>query len=132
MQEGHAQQAPGVQGSQVAADRRRFERFIEEVTVRFRDLEADDPSRWGQTRNLSLGGLCLLTEGPVRVRSHLAFEIHIVDESAPVLALGTVRRCEVEPGGYASGVEFLWVSREDRRDLERLARHFRSKYGRSG
>jgi len=79
VQEGHAQQAPGAQGTPVAEERRRLERYIEEVSVRFRDLEADDPSRWGRTRNLSLGGLCLLTRRPVRVASHLAFEIQILD-----------------------------------------------------
>lgn len=114
------------------AERRRHKRFIVEVRVRFRDVEGVDPSRWGRTRDLSLGGLHLLSKDRVPEGSHLAFEIHIQDETAPVLALGRVVWSSQEGEGYASGVEFLWVSQEDRANLARLATYFRQKYGETG
>lgn len=114
--------------ARVAAERRLHPRYIEEVTVRYRDLEGLQPSAWGRSRDLSLGGLCLLTETELEVGSHLALEIHIEDEPAPVLALGRVLRCD-ESEGCSSGIQFLWVSEEDRANLYRLADYFRSRYG---
>ena len=114
------------------AERRRHKRFIVEVRVRFRDVEGVDPARWGRTRDLSLGGLLLLSKDPVPEGSHLAFEIHVQDETAPVLALGRVVWSAPEAEGHASGVEFLWVSQEDRSNLGRLAQYFRQKYGETG
>jgi hypothetical protein len=114
------------------AERRRHKRFIVEVRVRYRDVEGVDPSRWGRTRDLSLGGLHLLSKEPVPNGSHLAFEIHIQDETAPLLALGRVVWSSPDGEGHAAGVEFLWVSQEDRANLGRLAKYFRQKYGETG
>lgn len=112
----------------VAAERRTHPRHLEEVSIRYRDLEGCKPSSWGRSRDLSLGGLCLLSKAEVAVGSHLALEIHVDDEPAPVLALGRVLRCEEDEYGHASGIQFLWVSEEDRANLYRLAAHFRAKY----
>ena len=115
------------------AERRRHVRFMDEVRVRYRDIEGTDPSSWGRSRDLSLGGLCLVADGPVLVGAHLALEIHIQTEPAPILALARVVRCaEDGPDSCAAGVEFLWMSSEDRGNLERLAEYFRTKYGTSG
>lgn len=130
MLEGKGVDESGVTPS--VAERRRHKRFIVEVRVRFRDVEGVEPSRWGRTRDLSLGGLLLLSKDRVPEGSHLAFEIHIQDETAPVLALGRVVWSSPEGEGYASGVEFLWVSQEDRANLGRLATYFRKKYGETG
>jgi len=115
--------------ARVAAERRIHPRYIEEVRVRFRDLEGFEPSAWGRSRDLSLGGLCLMTDGEVEVGSHLALEIHIEDEPAPVLALGRVLRCDQDDEDHTAGIQFLWVSEEDRANLYRLADYFRSRYG---
>ena len=138
MQEGQRDASHGKQAS--TAERRRHKRFFEEVRVRFRDIEGVDPSRWGRTRDLSLGGLCLLPEeedsdASPSIGSHLALEVHIENETAPVLALGRVVRIVLpsEPeDGTAAGIEFLWISEEDRSNLQRLARYFRDKYGETG
>ena len=115
------------------AERRRHKRFIEEVSVRFRDIEGNDPSQWGRSRDLSLGGIGLVVEETLPLGSHLALEIHIVNETAPVLALGRVVRCEPDPEeGIAAGVQFLWIGEEDRRNLKRLAVYFNEKYGETG
>jgi len=115
-------------------DRRRFRRFLEQVTVRFRDIEGVTPSRWGRTRNLSLGGACLVTPEPVVVGAHLVLEIHVESETAPILVLArTLRsRSEDEDEGYATGLEFLWLGEEDRRNLRRLSDHFRRQHGETG
>ena len=114
----------------LAAERRTHPRYLEEVRVRFRDIEGAEPSAWARSHDLSLGGLCLLSKTEVAVGSHLALEIHLDDEPAPVLALGRVLRCEGDgSGGHSAGIQFLWVSEEDRDNLYRLADHFRSKYG---
>ena len=115
------------------AERRRHLRFLDDVKVRYRDIEGADPSAWGRSRDLSLGGLCLLTERPIAVGSHLALEVHIETEPAPVLALGRVVRCAQDAeSGSTAGVEFLWMSAEDRGNLERLAEYFRAKHGTTG
>jgi len=113
----------------VAAERRTHPRYLEEVTVRYRDLEGWEPSAWGRSRDLSLGGLCLLSRAEIAVGTHLALEIHIEDEPAPVLALGRVLRCDQDEDEFASGIQFLWVGEEDRANLHRLAEHFRNRYG---
>jgi len=118
--------------NQSTAERRRHRRFLEGVRVRYRDLEGVAPGSWGRTRDLSLGGLCLVG-GSVLLGSHLALEIHIEDETAPVLALGRVSRLAEQPDGDCqAGVEFLWVSEEDRVNLARLASYFQTRYGTTG
>lgn len=119
-------QAPDL-GS-IVHERRSHPRHLDEVKVRYRDLEGWAPSAWGRTRDLSLGGLCLLSAAGIQVGSHLAVEIHITGEPVPVLALGRVLRCEQDGDFHASGIQFLWVSDEDRSNLYRLADYFRSRY----
>lgn len=114
-------------------ERRRHTRFLDEVQVRYRDLESGDASRWGRTRDLSLGGLLLICEETVKPGTHLALEIHIENETAPLLALGKTLRSRADPeGGFAAGLQFLWVSEEDRRTLQRLAAYFKRRYGTTG
>jgi hypothetical protein len=123
---------PANKPATVAQERRAHRRFLEEVRVRYRDLEGLDPSRWGRSRDLSLGGLCLISDRPVPVGGHLAIEIHIESEPAPVLALGSILRSEEGEQGHTAGIQFLWVSEEDRANLRRLADYFRRKYGETG
>jgi len=121
-------------GAGIAAekDRRRHKRFLEEVTVRYRDIEGSEPSRWGRTRDLSLGGGCLVTSEPLVVGSHLVLEIHIEHEATPLLLLARVLRSVAEEDGFAGGLEFLWLGEEDRKSLKRLAEHFRRRHGETG
>ena len=135
MQEGNRE--PSVSATPSVAERRRHKRFFEEVRVRFRDIEGNEASSWGRSRDLSLGGIGLFVVDSIPVGCHLALEIHIENETAPVLALGRVVRCEpdTEPDdefGIAAGVQFLWIGEEDRRNLRRLASYFREKYGETG
>ena len=116
----------------VLAERRRHRRFLEEVRIRFRDIEGCDPGGWGLSRDLSLGGVCLVARNHVPRGCHLALEIHIEHETAPILALGRVIRSRDSESGCSAGLEFLWVSQEDRRNLARLADYFRKKYGQTG
>lgn len=119
--------------SATAEERRRHRRFLDEVKVRFRDLEGVQPSAWGRTRDLSLGGLCLVSDEPVPLGAHLAVELHIERETAPILALGrVVRTVEDSEDPCAAGIEFLWIGEEDRRNLSRLAKYFQDKYGDTG
>ena len=135
MQEnGHLQGRGTEQGESQIAERRRHLRFLDEVKVRYRDIEGSDPSSWGRSGDLSMGGLRLVTTRPMSVGCHLALEIHVESEPAPIVALGRVVRASEHPDddASASGVEFLWLSFEDRANLERLAEYFRQKYGTSG
>ena len=115
-------------------DRRRHLRFLDEVRIRYRDIEGVDPSAWGRSRDLSLGGVGLVAARDLEIGCHLAIEIHIDSEPAPIVALGRVVRVapDAEAGGCDAGVEFIWLSVEDRRNLERLGGYFRKKYGTSG
>ena len=134
MQEGRKKRQEGSHLSTSTEERRRHKRFIEEVRVRYRDLEGIEPSAWGRTRDLSLGGLCLLAEDPVALGAHLALELHIERETAPILALGRVVRIVDEDLDDPSvvGVEFLWIGEEDRTNLCRLAKYFQERYGETG
>lgn len=114
-------------------ERRRHKRFLEDVRVRYRDLEGLEPSAWGRTKDLSLGGLCLATPEPVSLGAHLALEVHIARETSPILALGRVVRVVEEPDDEGVvGIEFLWIGEEDRANLCRLAKFFEQKYGETG
>jgi len=114
-------------------ERRRHKRFLEDVRVRYRDLEGITPSAWGSTKDLSLGGLCLAPPEPISLGAHLALEVHIARENAPILALGRVVRVVEDPDQeYVVGIEFLWIGEEDRANLDRLARFFEQKYGETG
>ena len=115
-------------------DRRRHLRFLDEVRIRYRDIEGNDPSAWGRSRDLSLGGVGLVASRDLETGCHLAIEIHIDSEPAPIVALGRVVRVapDAEAGVCNAGVEFVWLSVEDRRNLERLGGYFRKKYGTSG
>jgi len=121
---------------EILAERRRHRRFVDSIRVRFRDLEGTQPAAWAKTRDLSLGGLCLLTAQPIASDRHLALEIHMEDATAPILVLGRVLRSEFvtvdDSEVAASGLEFLWVSAEDRSTLQDLADAFRQRYGDSG
>ena len=126
------------------AERRRHRRFFDEVRVRYRDIEGVDPSGWGRSRDLSLGGMGLVGVRSLAVGSHLALEIHVESEPAPIMALGRVVRVRTsdpqrdeanlpdEAAQCDAGLEFIWLSVEDRDNLERLADYFRQKYGTAG
>lgn len=132
MSQGHFRE-PSANPSPPVVERRQHKRFIEEVRVRYRDLEGNESARWGLSRDLSLGGMCLLAEEDVPMGCHLALEIHIQHETAPVLALGRVVRTGDRDGEHSlAGIQFLWVGQEDRANLERLAAYFRKKYGETG
>jgi hypothetical protein len=131
--EGQRKRKEGAQSAASTEERRRHRRFLDEVKVRYRDLEGVEPSAWGQTRDLSLGGLCLVTPEPVALGAHLALEVHIARETAPILALGRVVRLVEDPEDESTaGIEFLWIGEEDRANLCRLAKHFQEKYGDTG
>lgn len=139
MHEGQREQS-GLDAAALA-ERRRHKRYLEEVRVRYRDIEGIEPSQWGLTRDLSLGGVCLIAQKPIPVGSHLAIEIHIENETVPVLALGRVVRGvggnqddedAADPDDCVAGVQFLWISEEDRANLRRLAAYFRERYGDAG
>lgn len=133
MSEGQQQPDSGADLAASIAERRRHKRFLDDVKIRFRDLEGVDPAGWGHSRDLSLGGVCIIASDPVPLGCHLAMEVHIRSETSPILALGRVVRLVEDPNGDClAGVEFLWISEEDRANLTRLAAYFRSKYGEAG
>jgi c-di-GMP-binding flagellar brake protein YcgR len=133
VQEGRKRHEEGRHTSASTEERRRHKRFLEDVRVRYRDLEGVEAAAWGRTKDLSLGGLCLTTAEPVSLGAHLAIEVHIAKETAPILALGRVVRVVEESADEPTiGVEFLWISEEDRANLQRLARFFERKYGETG
>ncbi len=125
-------EAPRGAGVAAGTDRRRHRRFIEEVTVRYRDIEGSEASRWARTRDLSLGGTCLVISEPLPVGSHLVIEVHIEHEASPLLVLARVLRSVPEEDGFAAGLEFLWLGEEDRKSLKRLSEHFRRRHGETG
>ena len=133
MHEGRRQREEEQDTSLSTEERRRHRRFLEDVRVRYRDLEGVEPAAWGRTKDLSLGGLCLAAPEHVPLGAHLALEVHIARETSPILALGRVVRVveEADEDGLV-GIEFLWIGEEDRKNLTRLAKFFEEKYGETG
>lgn len=115
-------------------ERRRYLRLLDYFQVDMRPLELPsdaegpgEPSR-GFSKNLSLGGVCLVSRDPVASGQLIHATIHIPELASPLQVSGEVVRCRPHQGDrYEVAVRFLPSGMDDsaRADLERfLYRHF--------
>jgi c-di-GMP-binding flagellar brake protein YcgR len=99
---------------------RRSQRVELAVPVYCRQLSGIGPAFWGESVDVSLGGLCLRTERPLfrpsllRVSFRLPYSVHRLQLSAEVT---NVRSDEQ---GYLAGLRFLDVAREAHVELCRF------------
>lgn len=115
-------------------ERRRAPRIEERFQVAFRTLREGtaEPKRTAaRTLNLSASGLCLLTHDALRRDDHLAMELNLQGQPAPVMAVGRVVWCDrdEEAGGYRVGVCFTWLREEDRKALALIGEYVQSRLG---
>ena len=90
-------------------DRRRWERFPFDASVRVVDHSADDATVDGRGVRLSEGGICLFAAANLPVGSDIDVEFQNPRTDEPVRVRGKVRNRSV----YLYGVEFLSNRFED-------------------
>lgn len=102
-------------------DKRRYPRIDMKGTVRYRVPENMDISM-ASIKNVSGGGLCLLTEHDIMEGATLTLEFLLPGSQKPIIALGEVRWIErVDPPigkfGFRIGVQFLKIDDEKQNAL---------------
>ncbi|MHC4816967.1 MAG: PilZ domain-containing protein [Planctomycetota bacterium] len=93
---------------QEVGERRRHLRYAVASRVRFVEVGKPTTTYEGRLRDLSSGGICLVTSQEVSVGARLWLGIffdHLRD--GPLIILAEVRRCGPEENGFALGLEFL-------------------------
>jgi hypothetical protein len=85
------------------------------MTVRdlppFRSKEHAESHFAGRVQNVSKGGICFLSQQPVRQSSLLLCEIGVTEMPVPVPTVLSVRwtkKQPVQPAAYLSGLQFLF------------------------
>lgn len=115
--------------SQVA-ERRRYLRHTETTRVLFVEVADAGKTQAGHLRDLSAGGLCLVTSQEVRVGTRLCLGIffeHRQDD--PLIVLARVRRCSPEDDGFVLGLEFLRTTNTQRKALRHVVRYLVERHG---
>jgi hypothetical protein len=115
-------------------EKRRFLRLDDYFRISFRLLDRQlsptgpAPEGLGWSKNVSLGGVCFVAEGPASVGEHLFAHIEIPEIEGGVDVVGEVVRCaEPKPGRHEIALRFLPVG-NDERGRERLERFIYRQY----
>lgn len=117
---------------EIGKERRRFSRITSELFVRYKVLSIQKQQLDGKTRNISEGGICLVTREPVSPGALLAMDIKFPHSDKPVLAVGRAVWCTnsglgPSPAGHQrfdNGIEFVEISDLDR---QRIVDHVEPK-----
>lgn len=115
---------------QRVGERRRYVRYAETRRVLFLELYGAEGAHAGRLRDLSAGGLCLVTSREFHVGTRLCLGIffpHAADH--PLIILAHVRRCSREAEGFALGLEFESSSHAQRGPLRWIRRYLVEQYG---
>ena len=105
-------------------DRRRDPRLAEQCHVAYREIREGETKRKttdADMVNLSASGICLSSPEPVAPDTHLALEVGLEGEPAPVMAIGRVVWCDRDADQYRIGICFTWLREEDREALAVIA-----------
>jgi len=90
------------------SERRRYVRYAEDTKVLFVEVGGSRKAYEGYLRDLSAGGLCLMTSREFSVGTQLCLGIffeHSLDD--PLMVLADIRRCSVDDDGFALGLKFV-------------------------
>lgn len=99
-------------------ERRRYIRYAEDSRVRFVEVGDSATTHEGRLRDLSSGGICLVTSQEVSVGARLWLGIFFDHmPNGPLLILAEVRRCSPEENSFALGLEFLRTTNTQRKAL---------------
>ncbi|HYC77272.1 MAG TPA: PilZ domain-containing protein [Planctomycetota bacterium] len=109
-------------------EKRRFLRLNDYFRVSFRLLDRQleptgpAPEGLGWSKNLSIGGLCFVADGPAQPGEQVAAHVEIPEIEGGLSVVGEVVRClEVKPGRHEIAIRFLPAG-ADERARERLER----------
>ena len=114
-------------------ERRKFPRMTVELFVRYKILSSPEQVD-AQTKNISGGGVCLVTREKMELGTYLAMEVKFPHSKGPILAGGRVIWCRESrlgpsPAGHSrfdNGIEFVQISETDR---QQIIEHIKSKLG---
>ena len=103
-------------------EKRRFLRLNDYFRVSFRSLDRQisltgpAPEGVGWSKNLSVGGVCFVADGPAQAGEQLSARIEIPEiPEGGILVVGEVVRCrEVRPGRYELALRFLPTGADER------------------
>ncbi len=115
---------------QQVGERRRYLRYAEAHRVLVLELGGAEAAYAGRLRDLSAGGVCLVTSREFSVGTRLCLGIffpHVTKR--PLVVLAHVRRCSPEAEGFALGLEFVRASRAQQRSLRWIQKYLVEQYG---
>ena len=107
-------------------EKRRFLRLNDYFRVTFRSLDRQvsptgpAPEGVGFSKNVSLGGICFIADGPAETGEQLLAHVEIPEIEGGISVVGEVVRCtEIRPQRYELALRFLPTG-TDERTRERL------------
>jgi hypothetical protein len=102
-------------------EKRRFLRLNDYFRVTFRSLDRQvsptgpAPEGVGFSKNVSLGGICFIADGPAQPGEQLLAHVEIPEIEGGVSVIGEVVRCvELKPSRYELAVRFLPTGTDER------------------
>lgn len=111
-------------------ERREYVRYEEDNRVLFLEAGESGKPHEGRLRDLSAGGLCLLTERELAVGARLYLGIlfeHRPDD--PLMVLAEVRRCGRDREGFTLGLKFVQGTHEQRAALVSIQAYLVDRHG---
>ena len=122
----HERAEPGQQ----VGERRRYLRHAEANRVLFVEVAHAGQTHAGHLRDLSAGGLCLVTSREVSVGTRLCLGIFFEHkQNDPLIVLARVRRCSPEEDDFVLGLEFLRTTNAQRRALKHVVHYLVERHG---
>ncbi|MBL7132361.1 MAG: PilZ domain-containing protein [Candidatus Omnitrophica bacterium] len=105
----------------IGQERRKFPRTPLELLVRYKILSSPEQAE-AETKNISGGGVCLVTREKMEPGTYLAMEIKFPHSKGPILAGGRViwssdSRFGPSPAGHPrfdNGIQFVQIREADR------------------
>lgn len=106
-------------------ERRKFARATIELIVRYKVLDIPQQQLEAKTKDISGGGICLVTREKMKLGTAVAMEIKFSPADNPVIAYGRVvwfnqSKLGPSPAGHLrfdSGIEFEKISDQDRKRI---------------
>ncbi|NQT00036.1 MAG: PilZ domain-containing protein [Candidatus Omnitrophica bacterium] len=108
------------------SDRRQFPRIRTELLVRYKIIKAPEKHHEAETKDISVGGICLVAREKVIPSAVLALEIRFPRSEEPIVACGRViwskpSTLGLSPAGHQrfdNGIEFVEISEADRQRIK--------------
>lgn len=106
-------------------ERRKFPRIEMEIIVRYKILSTPEKELDAETKNISGGGVCLVTRERLELETVVAMEIKFPQVNKPILTTSRVVWCSESklgpsPAGHMrfdNGIEFTQISEADRQQI---------------